>query len=114
MRKAQHRVAARATWNAAATTCGRRQRGPRGRLVLGPREVAQVRGVEAARFQIKGVQQDPGLFHALVAMLDDKNEEIRTIAAERSRRAQAAGASMVMPTRPRVMVTRTGRSYPGE
>ena len=36
--------------------------------------------VEAARFQIKGVQQDAGLFQALVAMLEDKNEEIRTIA----------------------------------
>lgn len=36
--------------------------------------------VEAARFQIKGVQQDAGLFQALVAMLEDKDEEIRTIA----------------------------------
>ncbi len=36
--------------------------------------------VEAARFQIKGVQQDAGLFQTLVAMLEDKNEEIRTIA----------------------------------
>lgn len=36
--------------------------------------------VEAARFQIKGVQQDAALFHALAAMLEDKNEEIRTIA----------------------------------
>ncbi len=36
--------------------------------------------VTAARFQIKGVQQDAGLFHALVAMLEDGDEEIRTMA----------------------------------
>lgn len=36
---------------------------------------------EAARFQIKGVRQDAVLFQALVAMLGDKTEEIRTIAA---------------------------------
>ena len=37
--------------------------------------------VEAARFQIKGVRQDAVLFKCLVGMLDDKDEEIRTIAA---------------------------------
>ena len=37
--------------------------------------------VEAARFQIKGVRQDAALFKSLVGMIDDKNEEIRTIAA---------------------------------
>ena len=36
--------------------------------------------VEAARYQIKGARQDAILFRALVSMLDDKNEEIRTIA----------------------------------
>jgi len=36
--------------------------------------------VTAARFQIKGVQQDAGLFHAMVAMLGDSDEEIRTMA----------------------------------
>lgn len=36
--------------------------------------------VQAARLQINGARQDAGLFKALVAMLDDKNEEIRTIA----------------------------------
>lgn len=44
--------------------------------------------VEAARFQIKGVQQDAGLFQALVAMLEDKDEEIRTI-----------GGNALMPVR---------------
>ena len=36
--------------------------------------------VEAVRFQITGVRQDAILFQTLVAMLDDKDEEIRTIA----------------------------------
>lgn len=36
--------------------------------------------VEAARFQIKGVRQDAGLFAALVALLEDSDEELRTIA----------------------------------
>jgi len=36
--------------------------------------------VEAARFQIKGVRQDAGLFAALVALLQDPDEELRTIA----------------------------------
>ena len=36
--------------------------------------------VEAARFQIKGVRQDAILFQTLVAMLEDKDEEVRTIA----------------------------------
>ncbi|MEZ5356001.1 MAG: hypothetical protein R2762_25485 [Bryobacteraceae bacterium] len=36
--------------------------------------------VEAARFQIKGVQQDAGLFQTLVALLEDPDEELRTIA----------------------------------
>lgn len=36
--------------------------------------------VEAARFQIKGARQDPALFKSLIAMLDDPDEEIRTIA----------------------------------
>lgn len=36
--------------------------------------------VEAARFQIKGVQQDAGLFAALVGLLDDPDEELRTMA----------------------------------
>jgi hypothetical protein len=37
--------------------------------------------VEASRFQLRGVRQDAGLFRALVAMLEDVDEEIRTIAA---------------------------------
>lgn len=36
--------------------------------------------VEAARYQIKGARQDANLFRSLVAMLEDKDEEIRTIA----------------------------------
>lgn len=37
--------------------------------------------VRAVRLQIKGVRQDPELFRTLVTLLDDKNEELRTIAA---------------------------------
>jgi len=37
--------------------------------------------VYAARFQVKGVRQDPGLFRALVTLLDDKQEELRTMAS---------------------------------
>jgi TPR repeat protein len=36
--------------------------------------------VEAARYQIKGARQDAILFRSLVAMLEDTDEEIRTIA----------------------------------
>lgn len=36
--------------------------------------------VEAGRFQLRGVRQDAILFQALVGMLEDKDEEIRTIA----------------------------------
>jgi hypothetical protein len=36
---------------------------------------------QAVKFQIKGVRQDPGLFRALVALLTDQNEELRTMAA---------------------------------
>jgi hypothetical protein len=35
--------------------------------------------VEAAKLRIKGVRQDALLFKSLVAMLEDKNEEIGTI-----------------------------------
>jgi hypothetical protein len=35
----------------------------------------------AVRFQIRGVRQDPALFKALIALLTDKNEELRTMAA---------------------------------
>ena len=37
--------------------------------------------VQAARLQIRGARQDPALFEALVALLKDKNEELRTMAA---------------------------------
>jgi TPR repeat protein len=37
--------------------------------------------IQAARLQINGVRQDPGLFKALVTLLEDKNEELRTMAA---------------------------------
>ena len=37
--------------------------------------------VHAARLQVKGVRQDPALFRALVVLLSDKNEELRTMAA---------------------------------
>lgn len=37
--------------------------------------------VHAARLQIKGVRQDPALFRALVTLLGDSNEELRTMAA---------------------------------
>jgi FOG: TPR repeat, SEL1 subfamily len=36
--------------------------------------------VQAARLQLRGVRQDPELFAALVALLADKNEELRTMA----------------------------------
>ncbi len=35
---------------------------------------------QAVRFQIKGVRQDPQVFRALVALLDDKDEQLRTMA----------------------------------
>jgi hypothetical protein len=35
----------------------------------------------AARFQVRGVRQDPGLFRELVTLLDSKQEELRTMAA---------------------------------
>ncbi|MBI2687798.1 MAG: SEL1-like repeat protein [Acidobacteria bacterium] len=35
----------------------------------------------ATRFQVKGVRQDPDMFRALVALLDGKQEELRTMAA---------------------------------
>jgi hypothetical protein len=37
--------------------------------------------VTAARLQIRGVRQDPALFRALVTLLDDKDEELRTMAS---------------------------------
>ncbi len=37
--------------------------------------------IQAVRFQIKGVRQDPALFGALVALLEDKDEELRTMAS---------------------------------
>jgi TPR repeat protein len=37
--------------------------------------------VTAARLQIRGVRQDPKLFKALVMLLDDKDEELRTMAS---------------------------------
>jgi hypothetical protein len=37
--------------------------------------------VTAARLQIRGVRQDPPLFRALVLLLEDKDEELRTMAA---------------------------------
>ena len=36
---------------------------------------------QTVRLQLKGVRQDPPVFKALVAMLTDKNEELRTMAA---------------------------------
>jgi hypothetical protein len=36
--------------------------------------------VQAVKLQIRGVRQDPDLFRALVTLLTDKNEELRTIA----------------------------------
>jgi hypothetical protein len=36
--------------------------------------------VYATRLQLKGVRQDPAMFKALVALLDDNNEELRTMA----------------------------------
>lgn len=35
----------------------------------------------ALRFQVKGVRQDPPMFKALVTLLDDKDEELRVMAA---------------------------------
>nr|MDQ2901094.1 HEAT repeat domain-containing protein [Acidobacteriota bacterium] len=37
--------------------------------------------VQAVRFQVKGVRQDPPMFRALVALLDDKDDELRVMAA---------------------------------
>ncbi|HUS08557.1 MAG TPA: hypothetical protein VMZ52_19790 [Bryobacteraceae bacterium] len=37
--------------------------------------------VQAVRFQIKGVRQDPAMFQALVMLLDAKDEELRVMAA---------------------------------
>lgn len=37
--------------------------------------------VYAVRYQVKGVRQDPAMFRALVALLTDKNEELRVMAA---------------------------------
>ena len=37
--------------------------------------------VQAVRTQIRGARQDPGLFGALISLLDDKDEELRTIAS---------------------------------
>jgi hypothetical protein len=37
--------------------------------------------VYALRFQVRGVRQDPQMFRALVTLLDDKQEELRTMAA---------------------------------
>jgi TPR repeat protein len=37
--------------------------------------------VQASRLQIRGARQDAALFKTLVALLDDKNEELRTMAA---------------------------------
>ncbi len=36
--------------------------------------------VRAVKYQIHGVRQDPGMFQALVALLDDQNDELRTMA----------------------------------
>jgi TPR repeat protein len=36
---------------------------------------------QAVRFQVKGVRQDPPLFQALIALLDDKDEELRVMAS---------------------------------
>jgi hypothetical protein len=35
----------------------------------------------AVRYQVKGVRQDPRMFKALVKLVDDKNEEVRVMAA---------------------------------
>ncbi len=44
--------------------------------------VAAVDGLcQAVRLQLRGVRQDPPVFQALVALLTDKNEELRTMAA---------------------------------
>jgi hypothetical protein len=44
--------------------------------------VAAVDGINSAvRLQIKGARQDPGVFKALVALLTDQDEELRTMAA---------------------------------
>lgn len=37
--------------------------------------------VQAVRLQVKGVRQDPAVFAALVALLNDKDEELRTMAS---------------------------------
>ncbi|MDQ6677537.1 MAG: sel1 repeat family protein [Acidobacteriota bacterium] len=37
--------------------------------------------VQAVRFQVKGVRQDPPLFKALVTLLNDKNDELRVMAS---------------------------------
>ena len=36
---------------------------------------------QAVKFQVKGVHQDPPVFRALVSLLDDKDEELRVMAA---------------------------------
>ena len=36
---------------------------------------------QAVRFQVKGVRQDPPVFKALIALLDDKDEELRVMAS---------------------------------
>ena len=47
-----------------------------------PNRVSATDGLaEAVRFQVKGVRQDPLMFKALVTLLDDKDEELRTMAA---------------------------------
>ncbi len=44
--------------------------------------VAAVDGIiQAVRYQVKGVRQDPELFRALVTLLNDKDEELRVMAA---------------------------------
>jgi hypothetical protein len=53
-----------------------------GRAVDADDHAGAVDGIASAvRFQIKGVQQDPALFGALITLLSDKNEELRTMAA---------------------------------
>ena len=57
--------------------------------------------IKAARLQLRGARQDAALFKTLVALLDDKDEELRTMASNTlapirdsriSRRPRPAGA----------------------
>jgi len=82
-REALRALALHANWRSAAA-----QRAlieiamPESRAVEADDRVSAVDGIiYAARLQVNGVKQDPALFGALIAMLNDKNEQLRTMAS---------------------------------